>query len=163
MDREYKITYDSLGEFNQEWSYLNSQVWEKRKFNRDLGLILEEVYNKDGTKYSDFEKLKNCTISRKWDQKGNLKWIVIDNKMEYWITLRRGEDEPYFHYKLDDLENKREELTNPKGENFQSRLFYPNGNLMEFYDNKAGIRILYDENGELLRIEKRKGVKIKKE
>lgn len=163
IDREYKVPYDSLGVFNQEWSFLNGQVWERKTFRRDLGLLEEDVFNKDGSKYSDFEKLKNCTITRKWDDKGNLKWMTINNKMEYWITLRRGENEPFFHYKLDDPENKREELTNPKGENFQSRLFYPNGNLMEFYDNKAGIRILYNENGELLRVEKRKGVKIKKE
>lgn len=165
IDRDYKIPFDNFGKFEQEWTFLNGQVWEKRVYDKVLGLIEQRIYNKDGTDYSDFERQKNCTISRKWDNEGNLKWINIDNKMEYWITLRRGfvEEDPLFHYKLKDPENKREELTNPQGENFQTRLFYPNGNLMEFYDNKAGIRITYDENGNLLKVEKRKGVKVKNE
>jgi hypothetical protein len=161
MDRDYKILYDSTGCFIQQWTFLNGQVWEKRIFNAKKGLTEQKIFNKDGSNYSDFELLANCSISRKWDEYGNLRWITINDKFEYWITLRRGE-ERFFHYKLNDPECKREELTNPKGENFQTRLFYPNGNLMEFYDNKAGIRIKYDENGEVLQVEKRKGVKVKK-
>jgi len=161
IDRTHKVPYNNLGTFNQTWTFLNGQSWETKTLSKIQGLIEQHIFNKDGSNYSDFERQKNCTISRKWDKEGNLKWITVNNKMEYWITLRKGDD--FSHYKLSDPENKREELTNPNGENFQTRLFYPNGNLMEFFDKKAGIRILYDENGDLIKIEKRKGVKVKNE
>lgn len=163
MDREFKIIYDTAGNFKQNWTFLNGQQWESRVINRKKGLMKEEVYNKDGSNYSSFEFLPNCSITKRWDEYGNLKWIRINNGFEYRIVLRQGEQRFYKRGNLlEDPDCKREDLQNPSGEDFQYRFFYPDGNLMEFYDIKAGIRIRYDKNGEVFSVEKEKGVKIKK-
>jgi hypothetical protein len=160
-ERNYKIKYDNYGKYTEKWYYLSGQIWEDRCFTKEDGLIYSVIYNSDGTKYRETEVMQNCTLGFSWDETGDLKNIFINDKMYYWICLKRG-DEEFFHYKLKDPQNKREELTNPDGFNFQTRLFYPNGNIMEFEDRLAGIKILYDENGQVIKVEKRKGVKIKR-
>jgi len=160
LDNYYKMPFDSNGIYIEKWFHNGGNLWQYREYKKGLGLIKEKRKDYKGTLVSIFEKFDNTSILKKFDNDGNLESILIDDKMEYWIKLRDGEESS--HYKLDNPENKREELTNPEGENFQSRLFYPNGNLMEFYDRKAGIKIIYDENGEVIKVEKRKGVKIEK-
>jgi YD repeat-containing protein len=68
--------------------------------------------------------------------------------------MLRNDD--FSHWKLKNPENKREELYDSSGFNVQSRLFYPNGNVMQLTDHKNGIQLTYDEQGNLLKAERRK-------
>ena len=156
----YKIPYDESGNYIEKWYHYGGKLWQYREYKKEYGLVVKKIFDYQGNTISTFEKFKNASVTKMFNNNGVLESISIDDKMSYWITLQKGEE--FSHYKLNDPKNKREELTNPKGENFQTRLFYPNGNLMEFYDKKAGIKINYNENGEVINIEKRKGVKIKK-
>jgi YD repeat-containing protein len=151
----YKIPFGKDSTYEESWIYENGQKWEERTFFRGNGLVKEIIYNKDGSKYSYFEKFNNCSIEQTWDNEGRLKHININDKMRYWITLRAGEDK-FFHWQLKDPENKREELYDSSGINTQTRLFYPNGNIMQFTDHKNGVQLTYDEQGNLLKMEKRK-------
>lgn len=160
LNKNYSIPFDSNGIYIENWLHNGGKLWQYREFKKGLGLILEKHFDYKGIPISTYEKFGNTSITKEFDDNGFIKSIFIDDKMNYWIALRKGEE--FLHYKLNDPESKIEQLCNPNDEDFQTRLFYPNGNLMEFYDKKAGLKIQYNENGEVIKVEKRKGVKIKK-
>lgn len=157
IDQNYKIPYDSLGLYTEHWTFLNNNLWEFRRFNIKRGLIFEQIFNADSSRYSDFELLENCSIYRKWDEEGNLKWICLKDKMDFILTFDVGDN----RFGLNEYVKTKDELINQRGENVQTRLFYSNGELMEFSDWKAGIKIRYNEDGNVVKIEKMKGVKVK--
>jgi len=154
IDRQYKVPIKDSDNFVQEWRFLNGQLWEKRVYKKTQGLVEERIFNKDGSNYSDFEILKNCSIHRKWDGKNNLKDIYIVEKNQRFINLIN--DETY--YKV----SQTDQLSDEQGNVIQLREYYDNGNLKEFFDVKAGIKIKYNDKGQVTKIEKRKGVKVSK-
>jgi len=86
----YDIPFGDDSLYYENWSYNNGKKWEERVFHKDKGIIKLVIYNKNGTKHSDFEKYPNCSISRQWDNKGRLKSINIDDKMSYCLIVGRN-------------------------------------------------------------------------
>ena len=154
IDRHFKIPFIKNDCFIQEWTFLNGQLWEKRLYNKTIGLIEERIFNKDGSKYSDFERLNNCSMFRKWDKKNNLKEIYIVEKNQRLINLINEET----YYKV----SQTDQLSDEQGNVIQFRNYFDNGSLKEFFDVKAGIKINYNDKGQVIKIEKRKGVKVSK-
>lgn len=160
-DRKYKMPFDSTGLYKQEWFFRNGQLWEEKVYSKEQGLIKKMIYNEDGVPYSSFYKYPNCSITQDWDEMGNLQSIYVADKMSMDIELRKGEQRFYPSYSQDP-ESKRETLRDSNGKTIQERYFYPNGNLVKFIDEKAGITISYSEDGEVTKVEKEKGVKVSK-
>lgn len=151
IDRQYKIPAIDGKDFIQEWTFLNGQLWERRVFNLLLGIGEQRIFNKDGTRYSDFENLGTSSISRKWDKNNNLANVLIEGKNQYYISLLS--DEPYYKLSSDQLSDKNNNM-------LQIREYYENGNLKQLIDVKGGIRIEYNDKGEVIKIKKRKGIKV---
>ncbi len=155
----YKIPYDSNGQYFENWYHNGGQIWQQRIYEKTKGLVGESLFDHSGCRLSSFDKYEQTEIEKEWNTAGYLKSIKINGKMNYWISFMRDK-ETLTHYKLETSEDKMELLSIGDEDSFQTRFFYPNGQLKEFYDEKAGIRIIYNEKGEVLRIEKRKGVQI---
>ncbi|MFA6517956.1 MAG: hypothetical protein WCU83_12560 [Bacteroidia bacterium] len=154
IDRYFKIPRNNDSTFSQEWTFLDGQLWEKRIFKSADQITEQRILNRDGSKYSDYEQFGNCYIHRKWGAGNNLKSIFISGKNEYHINLIN--DETYTKV------NQTDQLSDAQSNFLQSRKFYENGKLKEFFDVKAGIKIKYNDKGEVVKIEKRKGVKVSK-
>lgn len=153
-ERSYKIFYDKNNTYIEKWNFRDGQIWEERIFEKWKGLVVNKIFNENGTRYLYYELTQNSSIEMYWDDNGNTLYISIDNKTRYKITTQNGKG--FYNYKIKD-----EEKNNKNGESLNSKLYYPNGNLMEFYDEKTGIRILFDENGKPIKLKKGKGLKVR--
>lgn len=157
--KTYHIPYDSSGIYFENWYHNGGELWQERIYKKTKGLVLENQFNQYGLRISSFEKYEQIEIEKQWNKEGFLESLRINGQMSYWISFLREKDS-FSHYKLNSTEDKLEQLSKGNEESFQTRVFFPNGQLREFYDEKAGIRIIYNEKGEVVRIEKREGVEI---
>ena len=148
----YKKIYNNDSLYFENWLYKNDTKWKESIYHQRKGLILEKYYYYNGQLESSYEVFPNNSIKQYFDTLGNLEKIEIHDKMDIKIRLTTGEERGFIR----NPELKSEFLSDSEGHDYQTRYFYPNGNLKEFFDVKSQIKISYDEKGEVLIIEKRK-------
>lgn len=148
----FKMNYNKDSLYFENWLYKNDTKWKESIYHQRKGLILEKYYYYNGQLETSFEVYPNNSLKQYFDTLGNLAKIEIHDKMDIKIRLMTGKERGF----VLNPELKSEFLSDSNGNSIQSRYFYPNGNLKEFLDVKSKIKISYDEQGDVLFIERRK-------
>lgn len=161
MQRTYKMIYNRDSLYHEVWNFKNGDIWKESVYHIKKGLISEEFYYSDGNIMSELQSFSNCIIEKSFEPNGILKQIKINGKIEYSINLAVDGSDNRLYGREKYIDGFIEKLYLPKDENkgFQERQFDSNGTLRVFTDYKNGIKLTYNDKGELLTVEEmKKGV-----
>lgn len=148
----YNIPYSSDNSYYEYWPYNNGKKWEERTFRKGQGLIQDIIYMKNGNKLSEYDLYGKKKVKQIWDTQGNLKRLEINDSLSYNIDFDVDTlDYRFFkHAQHEIVEDVSTILSHIP---IEERVFYRNGNLKQYTDYKNGIRLNYNDKGELLTIE----------